>query len=98
MNKIKVKSDKIKLAGSGESVQWGAIIGMAIDKYLNLHPVPPDSINDQDLLKSIKDEVNSSELSIPDIKTLPQEKIKIIDELLKGTSKNLSSKDLKKIF
>ncbi|MCS3790769.1 MULTISPECIES: hypothetical protein [Aeromonas] len=94
MNDMNIPSNEIKLAGFGNSIQWGAVIGIAIDKYMNLKTVP----DDDGIRDAIRDELKSGNLDVPDIKTLPPHKIKAIDKLLKDSTVNLSSKDLEDLF
>ena len=94
MKKIKIASDSIKLNGFGKSTEWGAVIGIAVDKMVSSSSV----YDDDDVRKAIYEELKNRTLTVPDINSLPPQKIEAIDKLLKETTISLSSTDLKKLF
>lgn len=94
MKNMKITHDNVQLAGFGNPIQWGAVIGIAIDKYSgNVIMANDDGIRD-----AIKAELENGGLDVPAIDTLPSNQVEAINRLLKETTTNMSSEDLKALF
>ncbi|VVM76637.1 hypothetical protein PS673_02057 [Pseudomonas fluorescens] len=89
-----INHEEIKFAGDGNPTEWLGIIGVAIDKYSGNTLIADDN----EIKKAIKHELDNSGIHLPPIDTLPKSRIEEIDQILKGSSKNLTSKDLQKLF
>ena len=94
MKNLNIKPSKIKLAGSGNPIQWGAVIGIAIDTYVK----DASTLDDVRLLDEIKVQLENPGLQIERPSNLDSNNQEAINNLLKEVSSNLTINELEQIF
>lgn len=83
----------INYAGMGSSIQWGAVVGIAIDTYL-----ARSKTDELDLKAEIKSQLSKPGLNLPDFDSLDANMIKALNAQLEGSGTSLQAADLKKLF
>lgn len=85
---------EVSYAGMGSSIQWGAVVGIAIDTYLN-----KENPNEEPYLKEeLRAQLSKPGLNLPDLNNLDQNMIKALDEQLKGSGTSIRATDLKTLI
>jgi hypothetical protein len=98
MSYLQVDPNEIKLASGGAQLQWGMVIGVAIDQILGATKKPLAS--DAELMTQIE-----ARLSTPGVLKQLQDPSKLsasqkhaIDSILEGAGTKLSTTDLHRVF
>jgi len=96
MNYLEIDPREIKLAGAGAKLQWGMVIGIAIDAL----PKLKQRASGPDLLNEIKSQLAKPNVlqSLSDPSKFNSEHKATLDAQLKGAGSKLSSADLQKVF
>ncbi|MDN3626972.1 hypothetical protein [Methylobacterium isbiliense] len=97
MSYLGIDPGAVKLAGAGARLEWGMVIGIAVDKITSGRV---QVSSDQQLLDEIRaglgDSTTRSKISDPS--NLNSEAKDALDKMLKGVGTRLTTKDLEKLF
>lgn len=89
----KIDTKEIMYAGMGSSIQWGAVVGIAIDTFL-----AKPAADELNLKEELKLQLSKPGLNLPDFDSLDANMIKALNAQLEGSGTNLRAADLKKLF
>lgn len=89
-----VNTKEVNYAGMGSSIQWGAVVGIAIDTMVSNANANDDLV----LKKELEIQLSKPGLNLTDLDNLTPEMIKALDSQLEGSGTSLRAADLKSII
>jgi hypothetical protein len=97
MSYLKIDPNEIKLAGGGAKLQWGLVVGVAVDKFVaELARMPSDS----ELISAMKSHLNTPGVifQVDNPAKLSASQKHVVDSLFKATGTKLTHADLHRVF